>query len=86
MRLGEMENPLFLNRKAHVAVAEGNLPAALDLFIKAHQGDPRNVSYIYSIVSIMEKLGMKYEKNAVHYGAECVFYGISKAEFDKLNS
>jgi RimJ/RimL family protein N-acetyltransferase len=35
---------------------------------------------------IMEKLGMKYEKNAEHYGAECVFYGISKAEFDKLNN
>ena len=27
-------------------------------FIKAHQGDPRNVSYINSITSIMEKLGM----------------------------
>jgi RimJ/RimL family protein N-acetyltransferase len=35
---------------------------------------------------IMEKLGMKYEKNAEHYGEECVFYGISKAEFDKLNN
>ena len=63
MLLDEMENPLFLNRKAHVAVAEGNLPAALDLFIKAHQGDPRNVSYINSIVSIMEKLG-KFKESA----------------------
>ena len=58
MRLSEMENPLFLNRKAHVAIAEGNLNAALDLFKKAHQGDPRNVSYLNSIVSIMQKLDM----------------------------
>ena len=32
---------------------------------------------------IMEKLGMRYEKNAVHYGSECVFYAISKEEFEK---
>lgn len=30
---------------------------------------------------IMEKLGMKYEKAEVHYGAECAFYAISKDEF-----
>lgn len=30
---------------------------------------------------IMEKCGMKFEKRALHYGAECVFYGISKDEF-----
>lgn len=35
---------------------------------------------------IMEKLGMKYEKTAEHYGAECVFYAISREEFDKLNN
>lgn len=35
---------------------------------------------------IMEKLGMKYEKTDAHYGAECVFYGISRAKFGKLNS
>lgn len=35
---------------------------------------------------IMEKCGMKYEKTETHYGMECVFYRISKAEFDKLNS
>jgi ribosomal-protein-alanine N-acetyltransferase len=35
---------------------------------------------------IMEKCGMRYEKTAEHYGMECVFYAISKAEFDKLNS
>lgn len=35
---------------------------------------------------IMEKLGMSYEKTEPHYGAECVFYGISRAEFVKLNN
>jgi len=30
---------------------------------------------------IMEKCGMKYEKTETHYGAECVFYSISKDEF-----
>jgi RimJ/RimL family protein N-acetyltransferase len=30
---------------------------------------------------IMEKLGMKREKIEQHYGIECVFYGILKAEF-----
>jgi ribosomal-protein-alanine N-acetyltransferase len=30
---------------------------------------------------IMEKCGMRYEKTATHYGAECVFYSISKDEF-----
>ena len=30
---------------------------------------------------IMEKLGMKFEKNEVHYDEECAFYGISKQEF-----
>lgn len=35
---------------------------------------------------IMEKLGMRYEKTEAHYGADCVFYGISREEFDKLNS
>ena len=30
---------------------------------------------------IMEKCGMKYEKTETHYGAECVFYAISKSEF-----
>ncbi len=32
---------------------------------------------------IMEKLGMKYEKTETHYGAKCVFYGISREEFAK---
>ena len=35
---------------------------------------------------IMEKLGMRYEKTEPHYGAECVFYAISREEFDKLNN
>ena len=30
---------------------------------------------------VMEKLGMKYEKNAPHYGGDCVFYGITRQEF-----
>ncbi len=34
---------------------------------------------------IMEKLGMKFEKTAEHHGAECVFYAISREEFDKFN-
>ncbi len=34
---------------------------------------------------IMEKLGMKYEKNEFHYGADCAFYAISKDEFLRRN-
>jgi [ribosomal protein S5]-alanine N-acetyltransferase len=34
---------------------------------------------------IMEKLGMRYEKTEPHYGADCVFYAISKDEFNRLN-
>lgn len=30
---------------------------------------------------IMEKLGMRYEKTETHYGAECVFYAVSKGEY-----
>jgi RimJ/RimL family protein N-acetyltransferase len=30
---------------------------------------------------IMDKIGMKYEKNELHYGADCAFYGISKEDF-----
>ncbi|MCA1615420.1 MAG: GNAT family N-acetyltransferase [Acidobacteria bacterium] len=30
---------------------------------------------------VMEKLGMRYEKNAPHYGLDCVFYAVSRAEF-----
>ncbi len=30
---------------------------------------------------IMEKCGMKYEKNERHYGMDCVLYAISKEEF-----
>jgi len=33
---------------------------------------------------IMEKCGMKYQENQVHYGVECVYYAITKAEFQKL--
>ena len=34
---------------------------------------------------IMEKCGMKYEKTETHYGFECLFYAIDKAEFSRLN-
>ncbi len=35
---------------------------------------------------IMEKCGMKYEKTEAHYGADCVFYAISKDEFMQKNN
>ena len=31
---------------------------------------------------IMEKCGMRYEKTEKHYGMECVFYAISKSEYE----
>jgi hypothetical protein len=30
----------------------------------------------------MEKLGMRYEKNATHYNSDCVFYSITREEFE----
>jgi ribosomal-protein-alanine N-acetyltransferase len=30
---------------------------------------------------VMEKLGMRYEKNAVHYKSDCVVYAITRDEF-----
>lgn len=36
-------------------------------------------------IHIMEKLGMHYEKTELHYGEECLFYAISKEEFQKIN-
>jgi ribosomal-protein-alanine N-acetyltransferase len=30
---------------------------------------------------VMEKLGMKYERDATHYGHECAFYAITREEF-----
>lgn len=35
---------------------------------------------------IMEKLGMRFEKNEIHYGEECAFYGISREEFFRHNT
>lgn len=32
---------------------------------------------------VMEKLGMTYKKNTMHYGSECVYYAITKEEFLK---
>lgn len=37
-------------------------------------------------IHIMKKLGMSYEKTEEHWGLECAFYGISKADFDEKNS
>lgn len=34
---------------------------------------------------IMEKCGMTYEKNDLHYGMECVFYAISRDKFLSLH-
>jgi len=31
---------------------------------------------------VMEKLGMKYEKSATHYNSDCVFYSITREEFE----
>jgi len=41
------------------------------------------VSYPENTASwrIMEKCGMRYEKTEAHYGADCVFYAISREEF-----
>ena len=30
---------------------------------------------------VMEKLGMRYEKNERHYNSDCVFYAIARSEF-----
>lgn len=35
--------------------------------------------------TIMKKLGMTYEKTETHYQSECVFYAISKEEFNRLH-
>jgi ribosomal-protein-alanine N-acetyltransferase len=35
---------------------------------------------------IMEKCGMRYEKNELHYGIDCVYYGISREEFELRNN
>lgn len=35
---------------------------------------------------IMEKCGMRYEKTEEHYGMTCVFYAISKDEFERVGS
>jgi [ribosomal protein S5]-alanine N-acetyltransferase len=30
---------------------------------------------------IMEKVGMRYEKNALHYGEDCLFYAVTRDEY-----
>jgi ribosomal-protein-alanine N-acetyltransferase len=30
---------------------------------------------------VMEKLGMRYEKHVMHYGSECVYYAVTRAQF-----
>jgi ribosomal-protein-alanine N-acetyltransferase len=46
------------------------------------------VSYPKNVASwkIMEKCGMKYEKNELHYGIDCVYYAISRNEFRALHT
>ena len=44
--------------------------------------DPANIGSW----KIMEKCGMRYEKTEAHYGIECVFYAISREEFDSLHA
>jgi ribosomal-protein-alanine N-acetyltransferase len=39
--------------------------------------DPENTASRH----VMEKLGMRYEKMAMHYGHNCVFYAIARDEF-----
>lgn len=34
---------------------------------------------------IMEKCGMRYEKNLNHYGMDCVYYSISRDDFFRLH-
>jgi ribosomal-protein-alanine N-acetyltransferase len=34
---------------------------------------------------IMEKCGMTFEKREEHYGIECLFYAVSRADFDLLH-
>lgn len=34
-------------------------------------------------IHIMEKMGMKYVKNDIHYGSDCVFYAVTRDEFLK---
>ncbi len=36
--------------------------------------------------NVMEKLGMTYIKNTIHYGSDCVYYSITKDEFLALSS
>jgi RimJ/RimL family protein N-acetyltransferase len=42
--------------------------------------DPNN----FGSYHIMEKCGMKYEKNIIAYDSDCKMYGISKSEFNAL--
>ena len=35
---------------------------------------------------IMEKIGMRYEKNEPHYGMDCLFYAISRDEWKNLQN
>jgi ribosomal-protein-alanine N-acetyltransferase len=35
---------------------------------------------------VLEKLGMRYEKNAPYFGLDHVFYAITRAEYQKMDS
>ncbi len=54
--------------------------AGLDRIVAVAQPENRGSWHV------MEKLGMKYEKNEEHYGLNCVFYAVSKKEFLDLFS
>lgn len=51
----------------------------------------KNLSHIVAVAypenkgsrHVLEKLGMRYEKTAEHYGTDCVFYTISKEDYLK---
>ena len=32
---------------------------------------------------VLERLGLRYEKNVRHYGFECAYYALSKDEFER---
>ncbi|MBV9957576.1 MAG: GNAT family N-acetyltransferase [Acidobacteria bacterium] len=35
---------------------------------------------------VMEKLGMKYQRNVMHYGFDCAYYSITRDEFQRRES
>jgi RimJ/RimL family protein N-acetyltransferase len=48
-----------------------NLPRIVAVAVPENTGSRR----------VMEKLGMRYEKNALHYNIDCVFYALAREDF-----